>query len=137
MISLADYINGQKCFVVVKPGFLDLAQKVIEEFEDAGWSIFATKTKKLLLPESHELYKPHEKEDFYEDLCKYMSSGLSMGIIFTRPGALGEGFKTVDALKDKLRKEYGESDMRNLMHSSDNLERARIESQVYFNKGMI
>ena len=35
-------------------------------------------------------------------------------------------------LKDKIREEYGESDMRNVLHSSDSYKNFTHESQIYF-----
>lgn len=125
--------NCKWIFTVIKPGFLNIAQQVIDEFLEDGWQIYKTTTKTLTLPEAHTLYETHKKEDFYEDLCKYMSSGPSMAIIYTRPGVIRKNmFDRVGQLKDKIRQEYGESDMRNVLHSSDNYSDMLRESSVYF-----
>ncbi len=123
-------------FVVVKPGFSKIAQDVIERFENEGFSLYKTRTKMLSLREAKQLYKVHKDEDFYDDLCKYMSSDLSIGILFEYPNEWKEetAFKKVDALKDEIRKEYQESDMRNAMHSSDNIQNMRYECSMYFNE---
>jgi nucleoside diphosphate kinase len=63
-----------------------------------------------------------------------MSSGLSMALQF----GLGNHAMTEDTLKqllnikDKIRDEHSESDMRNVIHSSDSWENARKESEIYF-----
>ena len=70
MKTLVEYITesiSPEVFVVLKPGFLDLAQTVIELFEQDGWKMKKTTTKQLLLQEAKRLYYVHKKEDFYKD----------------------------------------------------------------------
>lgn len=120
-------------FVVIKPGFIGCAKEIINIFKEHGWSLQRTRTKQLLLREAKLLYKAHQKEDFYDSLCKYMSSDLSTGLIFTKGGELNKNdFKEVDEIKDYIRKKYGESDMRNVIHSSDSLSNMELEASIYF-----
>lgn len=127
--------NNQRCFVVVKPGFVYLSRKIIEMFQEEGWKILKIRTKQLLLQEAHRLYNIHKNEKFYEPLCKYMSSAPTMAILFTRDITRkpnGKEFKSVDVLKDNIRRQYAESDMRNVIHSSDNPAHLEQESSIYF-----
>lgn len=138
MIGLNNYLTfkngGQKVFVVIKPGFLNLCDKIIERMKDSGWEVFKTTVKKLQLKEAKQLYKIHEKESFYEDLCKYMASDVSRAFIFEKYGSrLDEPFDVVAKIKNEIRNEYGESDMRNVMHSSDSEESMLQEAKIYFN----
>jgi nucleoside diphosphate kinase len=84
----------------------------------------------LLYDEAKSLYLVHKDEDFYEDLCKYMSSDLSTALILYKKS--DNIFKDFEKLKDKIREEYGESDMRNVIHSSDSYKSFTHESQIYF-----
>lgn len=135
MKDIKDLINEALCqkevFVVLKPGSLDLAQTVIERFEEDGWKIVQTTTKTLLLQEAKELYKVHEKEPFYEDLCNYMASGPCRAFIFCNPDSK-KPFTEVKAIKDEIREEYGESDMRNVLHSSDSRKAMEHEASIFF-----
>ena len=125
--------HGNFIFTVVKPGFLNLTQKIIEKFEEKGWQVSKIRTKQLLLKEAHALYAIHKEKDFYKDLCEYMSSGPSTAIIYSKPGPMDKNiFKEVEEIKDEIRNKYGESDMRNVMHSSDSLEHMNNEKDVYF-----
>lgn len=126
--------NNQYIFTVVKPGALQYTQKIIERFEEEGWRVSKMRTKQLLLQEAQRLYAIHKKQDFYEDLCEYMSSGLSTAIIYTYEGEepIKNVFKAVEAIKYEIREEYGESDMRNVLHSSDSQEHMEEEMNVYF-----
>lgn len=123
-------------FVVVKPGFSRLAQTIIDRFEESGFSLYKTRTKMLSEREAKQLYYVHKEEDFYDQLCKYMSSDISIGILFTYPDTWKQerAFKKTDKIKDEIRAKYSESDMRNVMHSSDNIENMRMESAKYFNE---
>ena len=67
-----DYING---FVILKPEFLDHSEEWLKILQDNEWDILDKQTLTLTNEQAHELYKMHKGKDFYEDLCKYMSSG--------------------------------------------------------------
>lgn len=126
--------NEDFYFIVIKPGFLHLAQEILNIYKEEGFDLLRIRTTKLSLEFAKRLYEVHKKESFYKDLCNYMSSGLSMGIELNL-GEHKQDEKTLEKLlkiKDKIRKEYGESDMRNVVHSSDSWENAKIESQNYF-----
>ena len=137
MKALKDYIvealDTQKVFVVLKPGFDDLGGKIINIFNDEGWEVAQTTTKKLLLSEAKRMYAVHKEEDFYDALCKYMSSAPCRAFIMEKPGKQSKSsFKEVAKIKDKIREEYGESDMRNVLHSSDSWENMKEEASVFF-----
>ena len=123
-----------RVFVIIKPGFLDLSQKILERFEQDGWKPYRMITKKLLESEAKKLYAIHKKEDWYNDLVKYMSSDISTGCIMENPNKemSSKVFKDVETIKDEIREQYGESEMRNVMHSSDSLEHMATEQSVYF-----
>jgi nucleoside-diphosphate kinase len=126
--------NTKRIFVVIKPGFLNLSQSIIEKYKKHGWNVERMITKQLIPTEAKKLYAVHKEEDFYKDLCEYMSSDKTTGIIFKKISKLNtDAFKEAGILKDEIRKEWGESDMRNVVHSSDSLEHMKEESSIYFN----
>ena len=125
-----DPLKKNHVLVVIKPGFENLLGTLCELFKQNGYKIVKTKTKRLLESEAKSLYMVHAKEDFYEDLCKYMSSGPSTAMILYKKS--DNIFKDFEKLKDMIREEYGESDMRNVIHSSDSYKSFTHESQVYF-----
>jgi nucleoside diphosphate kinase len=129
--TVHESMNKSKVFVVLKPGSLDLAQTVIERFAQDGWKVSQTITKKLLLTEARNLYKVHRKEDFYKDLCEYMCSDICRAFIFEKSNVL-DPFEEVKRIKDEIREKYGESDMRNVLHSSDSQEAMDNEACVFF-----
>lgn len=127
------YIDKDWIFTVIKPGFLPYTQDIIKLFESAGWKLDRTTIKQLTYDEAKKLYEVHRKENFYEELCKYMSSGMSRAIIYTRPGSVSDlTFKDSSKIKDNIRKTWGISDMRNVLHSSDSFSAMTRESSIYF-----
>lgn len=131
--TLASQFERAWIFVVIKPGFTNLAQDIIGEYAEHGWTLKRIRTKQLLLQEAHRLYAVHKKEDFYEDLCKYMSSDISVGIIFEKNGKPNKDmFKQTNEIKEGIRDRWGESDMRNVIHSSDSLSAMSQEAEIYF-----
>ena len=121
----------KEVFVVVKPGFLDKSNQIIDKFARKGFIFKQMWIKQLTLGEAKRMYYVHKDEDFYYKLCKYMSSGPCLGIIFDASG-IEDPFKVTDELKDEIRKQFGEDDMRNCLHSSDNVTNMNKEKKVFF-----
>lgn len=129
-----------KAFVVIKPGFIDRGPQIIDIFAREGWMLKKIRTTRLVPSQARELYKPHSKEEWYKDLCAYMSSGPSTALIlqksFDRKGDPREvrrkALEEVAAIKDRIRKMWGESEMRNVLHSTDDPARIRTEAGIYF-----
>lgn len=130
--NINDPMRNNHVLVVLKPGFIgsEFTVPIFDLFKEHGYKIVKTKTKQLLETEAKQLYKVHAKEDFYDDLCKYMSSGLSTALILKKKS--DNIFKEFEKLKDKIREEYGESDMRNVIHSSDSYKSFTHEAGIYF-----
>lgn len=127
-------INGMtknQVFVIIKPGFENLIGTLYTEFKEKGYKVVQMKTKHLLESEAKELYKVHKDEDFYEALCKYMSSGKTTAFILSKKSK--NIFKEFSKLKDAIREKYGESEMRNVLHSSDSFKSFEHEAPIYFN----
>ena len=136
MKNLSNYISEsikttKKIFVVIKPGFLDKTSDILNIYKGEGWKLEFATIKKLLLSEAKELYKVHKKEKFYKGLCEYMSSGTTRALIFSKQTDKDE-FEEATKIKDRIRNEWGESDMRNVVHSSDSKENMEHEAGIYF-----
>ena len=126
--------NPGRIFVIVKPGFLKLSQTILERFAEDGWKLEMSKTKQLLLSEAKKLYAIHKKEDWYKPLCEYMSSEPTTAFILKNDAVpmSPKVFELTGAIKDEIREEYGESEMRNVIHSSDSIEHMATEKAIYF-----
>lgn len=121
----------KEVLVVIKPGFLDKSSQIIDKFARAGFVFKQMRTKQLTMGEAKRMYYVHKDEDFYYRLCKYMTSGPCLGIIFDASG-ISDPFKITNELKDRIRDQFGEDDMRNCLHSSDNVENMKKEMSVFF-----
>lgn len=120
-------------FIIVKPGFLNKTAEIIEKFEKKGFEMIKTKPKLLTLDEAKKLYLIHKNEDFYKDLCHYMSSGESYGIIFEyNKGSQKKAIEVCSELKDDIRELWSKSEMKNVMHSSDSEDNMYNEMRFYF-----
>lgn len=136
MKSLKDYIteglsNQKKIFVVIKPGFLDKTKDILNIYKENGWECESTTIKQLMPEEAKKLYSVHKKKDFYKPLCEYMISDVTRAFIFVKETNNDE-FKEASRIKDEIRKKWGESDMRNVVHSSDSKENMGREASIYF-----
>lgn len=132
MKTLVSYITEQqndnkKEFMIIKPGFLDCRNEIIDYLKKHNIMIIRELRKKLTLSEAKKIYKMHNKEDFYDDLCKYMSSDDSIGFVMCNYGG-----EPMDKLKDAIRDRFGKDEMRNAIHSSDSPLNAYRESKIYF-----
>lgn len=140
MKSLKNYLqqsnNQVTIFTVIKPGFLDKSQNIIEIFNSYGWEIEKIRTVKLTLSQAKKLYAVHKNEDFYDDLCSYMSSDICSAIIYKKDTDGGftqnDAFKEVQKIKDSIRDKWGINDCKNVLHSSDSFSAMEQESSIFF-----
>lgn len=133
MKQLKEYLTDPKkdeVFIIIKPGFLKKSDEIMKTIKDEGFELVKTRTKLLTLKEAQTLYKIHKEEEWYKPLCDYMSSDLSLGLLFRSKDK--DPFKKMGEIKDNIREKFGESDMRNVMHSSDSYEHMLDEQCIYF-----
>lgn len=133
MKTLKEFItlNPYNTFVIIKPGFVKFAKEIIDVFLNNGYTISKYGAKRLTYNEAKELYKAHKDKPFYDDLCKYMSGGISIGYCLNCNSSK-EAIKKTNKLKDDIRKTYGKDDMKNAIHSSDSESNVVRESNIYF-----
>ena len=128
--NINDPMRKDHVLVVIKPGFENLLEKLLSIFKENNYALVKSKTTRLTLDQAKELYITHKKEDFYSNLCNYMSSGPTTAMILKKKS--DNIFEEFSKLKDKIREDFGESDMRNVIHSSDSYKSFTHESQIYF-----
>lgn len=118
-------ING---FAILKPGFLEHESDFIKTLSNNGWNVIEKRKKKIDLNTAKDLYSPHKDKDFYNDLCKYMSSDEAL--YCTCHKDCENPIKDLKSVKEKVRKAWGKNEMENAMHSSDSLENVKRESKI-------
>ena len=137
MKSLLTYIKEDKdmynnSFVILKPEFLSHKNEWIEALQNNEWDILDKKQLTLSKDQAAELYSIHKGKDFYDDLCKYMSSGECLCCKCYKE--CNNPIEEMDKLKDQIRNKWSKDDMKNVMHSSDSLQNVKRESKIIFDE---
>lgn len=118
-------------FAILKPGFGDYYDNWIDKLRNHyGWEILQLKKMKLSREKAAELYKVHKDKDFYNDLCDYMSSDWCWCCSCHKD--CDDPIENMSKLKDYVRDEWGKSEMKNAMHSSDSLSNVKRETKICF-----
>lgn len=118
-------------FCILKPEFGDYYDNWMDKLTNQyGWEILKQKKLQLSKEQAAELYKQHKDKDFYKDLCDYMSSGECCCCSCYKE--CDDPIEDMGKLKDYVRDEWGKSEMKNAMHSSDSLENVKREINVCF-----
>ena len=126
-----------KAFIIIKPGFLDYKDEIFDYISDKGFIMHDhTEPMKLTNNQVKELYGCHSKEDWYDDLCKYMVSDDIIAAEYVYDYDKNPGVNTIELMKEikpHFRDKYGKSEMKNCMHSSDSLANVQREGKIIFN----
>ena len=125
---------------IIKPDAVErnLDSVIKEMFKSKGFSILKEKKIQIEKSEAEKFYKVHETKPFYNDLCKYLSSGPIVVIVLEKDNAVFANRKLMgdtnpkDADQGTIRKKYGISIDKNSVHGSDSVENAKIEIDFFF-----
>ena len=125
---------------IIKPDAVErgLQDKIKEEFKKNSFKILKEKKIHITKAEAEDFYRVHQSKPFYEDLCKYLSSGPIIVMILDRESAVLENRKLMGATDPKkaadgtLRKMFGISIDKNSVHGSDSVENAKKEIDFFF-----
>ena len=125
---------------IIKPDAVErnLQEEIKIEFRNNGFEIINEKKIHISKEEAEKFYKVHESKPFYNDLCKYLSSGPIIVMKLQKENAVLENRKLMgatnpqDADDGTLRKKYGISIDKNSVHGSDSVENAKLELDFFF-----
>jgi len=129
-----------KTFTMIKPDAVADGNSgaIIKMIEEAGFRIVALKKTQLTPERAGQFYAVHAERPFYNDLCKYMSSGPIVPIILEKENAVAD-FRTLigatnpaNADEGTIRKLFAKSIEANAIHGSDSDENAQIEGSFFF-----
>lgn len=120
-------------FLMIKPGFTQRSQIILELFSEAGYRVMKQTKKTLSFSEAEVLYIMYRDKPYYAELCTYMSSDFTKGFIMKSP-YLREScvMKETNKWKEYFRQCYAKDEMRNVMHTSDNFINLQREARLYF-----
>jgi nucleoside-diphosphate kinase len=131
---------GNKTFTMIKPDAVADGNTgaIIKMIEEAGFRIVAMKKTKLTQERAGQFYEVHKERGFYNDLCKYMSSGAIVPMILEKDNAVADFRKLIGATnpanadEGTIRKLFAKSIEANAIHGSDSDENAEIEGNFFF-----
>ena len=130
----------EKTLSIIKPDAIErnLENKIKNFFEKNNLKIAKSKKVKISKEEASEFYKIHQTKPFYDDLCKYLSSGPIVVMILEGENAIAKNRKLMGATdpikaeEGTLRKMYGLSIDKNSVHGSDSISNGKIEIDFFF-----
>tara|TARA_Y100001970_G_C14069808_1_gene768798 strand:+ start:189 stop:599 length:411 start_codon:yes stop_codon:yes gene_type:complete len=133
--------NIEQTLSIIKPDAVErnLSEKIKEIFLKNELKILESKKIKLSVEEASEFYKVHQTKPFYNNLCKYLSSGPIIAMILEGENAILKYRKLMGATDPKkaeentIRKMYGLSIDKNSVHGSDSPDNAKKEIDFFFN----
>jgi nucleoside diphosphate kinase len=118
-------------FCMLKPGFNQYKDEFERLLNLNGWKIIKHCTKQFTRPEIEDFYLMHKDQGFYNKLCDYMiTEACECYSCYKR---CKDPYKEMGDFKKKIRDEWGEDEMRNGMHSSDNKDNMIKECNIAFN----
>jgi nucleoside-diphosphate kinase len=130
----------EKTFAIIKPDAVGrgLAGDIIKRIEQSGLKIRAMRLMKLSREHAERFYEVHKARPFYNDLCKYMTSGPVIVMALEGDNAIIRWRELMGATDPKkanagtLRADFGENIERNAVHGSDAPETAAQEVPFFF-----
>lgn len=125
---------------IIKPDAVErnLVGDIKKIFEKNNLIIKNSKKLHISREEAAEFYEVHQSKPFYDELCRYLSSGPIVAIILEGENAILENRKIMgatnpkDAEENTIRKLYGISIDKNSVHGSDSTENAKKEISFFF-----
>jgi nucleoside-diphosphate kinase len=131
----------EQTLAIIKPDAVSkgLTGTIIAHLEQNGLRIVAMKMVRLTREEAEGFYAVHRERPFFASLTKFMSEGPVIAMVLEAEDAirrLREVMGATDpaqAAGGAIRKLYGTSIERNVIHGSDAPETARFEIGYIFN----
>ncbi len=130
----------ERTFSILKPDATrrNLTGKINAKIEDAGLRIIAQKRIQMTQAQAEAFYGVHKERPFFQDLCKFMTSGPVVVQVLEGDNAVAKYREVMGATNPAnanpgtIRKEFAESIEANSVHGSDSLDNAKIEIGHFF-----
>ena len=133
--------NVERTLSIIKPDAVsgDLIGNIIQRLEQEKFRIVAMKMVQLSLPEAEGFYAVHRQRPFFSSLTRFMTEDRVVVVVLEAEDAIRRlrevmgATNPTQAAEGTLRKLYGSSIERNVIHGSDAPETARFEIGYFFN----
>jgi len=126
---------------IIKPDGVrrKLVGKIIGKIENSGLVLRGAKVLRLTKEDAQRFYAVHEGKSFYNSLVEFMTSGPIVVMVIGGHGSIErwrELMGATDPARAKyntIRREYGTSVEKNVVHGSDSDTTAKAEVAFFFN----
>ncbi len=130
----------ERTVVLIKPDGVEkhVIGKVIDRFEAAGLRIVALKMIRLTQEILDVWYAHHKDKPFFPELSRQMMATPVVAFVLEGEGAIQKVFDIcgptdpAEAAPGTIRKDFGESKPKNVVHRSDSAEAAQKEIGLLF-----
>jgi nucleoside-diphosphate kinase len=130
----------ERTLSIIKPDATrrNLTGKIVARLEDAGLRVIAQRRVRLTREQAEGFYKVHAERPFFDDLCRFMTSGPVVVQVLEGENAVARNREVMGATnpakadKGTIRKDFAESIEANSVHGSDSAENARAEIRYFF-----
>jgi nucleoside-diphosphate kinase len=130
----------EQTLIVVKPdGFRrQLTGRILARFEEKGFEIKNLRSFNFTIEKAQEFYALHRDKAFFNDLVKFISSGLVIACVLEGANAINSvrlmigATKSFEAAPGTIRGDFGIGITDNVIHASDSYESFIKESRVIF-----
>lgn len=134
--------NLEKTLSIIKPDAVErnLSEEIKSIFSKNSLKVLDSKKLHISKDEAAEFYKVHQSKPFFDELCKYLSSGPIEVLILEGENAILKNRELMGATNPKeakegtIRKLYGVSIDKNSVHGSDSVANAKEEIEFFFKK---
>ncbi len=125
----------EKTVVLIKPDGMQkhIVGEVIKRFETAGLVVSGLKMVRMTQEILDQWYAHHKDKPFFPSLCADMMSSPIVAIVLTGEGAIQKVFDICgptdpgEAAPGTIRRDFGESKPKNVVHRSDSMLAAEQE----------
>ena len=130
----------EKTVVLIKPDGMEkhVIGEILTKFEKAGLNVAALKMVRLTQPILDTWYGHHKDKPFFPELSAFMLSTPIVAMVLTGEGAIQKVFDIcgptdpAEANPGTIRRDFGESKGKNVVHRSDSVEAAEKEITLLF-----
>ena len=130
----------EKTVVLIKPDGVEkhVIGEVISRFEKAGLTVVGLKMVRLTQGILDVWYAHHKDKPFFPELCQQMMATPVVAIILSGEGAVQKVFDLcgptdpAEAPVGTIRKDFGDSKPKNVVHRSDSVDAAAKEIGLLF-----
>jgi len=136
---------AERTFVMLKPEAVTrrLSGEIIKRIEKEGFRIVAVKLTKATLEQAERLYEVHVNKSFYKELVNNITSGPILPMVVEgkdavrRMRALIGATNPAQAEVGTIRRDFGLSITKNVIHAADNPENSQKEIEIFFSEDEI